>query len=609
MEYIDFEKVISGDYKVFVDTSSLLQDNSEYIFFKIIAPLLCLHQKQIIIPKSVYNEVYKHSRSSKIKNINSGIKILNDFAENNLYVVESTFDKQFADNAIISLFSSLRIKYNLCLITNDNSYKKSGNLSQDILDLKNARSVDRIKDIVVFYLSRKDRNIVQFKNNSRRPVGYNNKQYIKPKSNYHQKVAPFSLPKSVKNGEYKTSVSMIPEVNDYVFDEKGNKYHLEKQIGRAGGEGSVYFTNKNGYVCKIYKSDKNTNFKQKKITLLTKNKINVKGVCLPEFIAFNKNKEFVGYFMKQADGVEIKTSIFIPPLLKKKFPHWTRLHLAVVALSILDTVKTLHEHNIILGDINPNNILIKDELNIYFIDTDSFQVEGYPCSVGMTPYTKIENHGKKYSEYLRTKDDDIFAIMTLIFQILMPGKLPYSFSGGGSERENMKPENFPYKFGEDSNYKNAPDGQWVYIWSHLPYKLKELFWKIFKLDQKIQLYEAVKNIKSYIHQLQKGHQMDLIFPSSFKQIDEDGNVINEETSKYKCVSCGADYFLTDSEKSFFEKKGFDIPKRCKPCRKNKKELNHSNKKKHDQSSYSRSSESTSQDTSSSDLFSFLKSLF
>ena len=117
MEYIDFEKVISGDYKVFVDTSSLLQDNSEYIFFKIIAPLLCLHQKQIIIPKSVYNEIYKHSRSSKIKNINSGIKILTDFAENNLYVVESTFDKQFADNAIISLFSSLRIKYNLCLIT------------------------------------------------------------------------------------------------------------------------------------------------------------------------------------------------------------------------------------------------------------------------------------------------------------------------------------------------------------------------------------------------------------------------------------------------------------------------------------------------------------
>ncbi len=259
--------------------------------------------------------------------------------------------------------------------------------------------------------------------------------------------------------------------------------------------GTAVITSKKGYVCKIYKSDKNTNFKQKKITLLTKNKINVKGVCLPEFIAFNSNKEFVGYFMQQADGVEIKTSIFMPPLLKKKFPHWTRWHLAVVALSILNTVKILHEHNIILGDINPNNILIKDELNIYFIDTDSFQVEGYPCSVGMIPYTKIENHGKKYSEYLRSKDDDIFAIMTLVFQILMPGKLPYSFSGGGSERENMKPENFPYKCYDGGSYDKAPDGQWVYIWSHLPRKLKELFCKLFKLGETIQIYEAVKNIK------------------------------------------------------------------------------------------------------------------
>lgn len=596
MKHIDFEKVISNDYKVFVDTSSLLQNNSELVFFKVIAPLLCMYGKQIIVPKSVYNEIYKHSRSNKVKNIKSGVRILNDFGRNNLYVVESTFDKQFADNAIISLFSSLRIKYNLCLITNDNSYKKSGNLSQDILDLENARSVDRIKNIVVFYVSRKDNKILQFKN-----------KYTSSKN--HHKTAPFGLPKIVSDGERRTSVGLIPEVNDYVFDEKNNKYRLEKQIGRAGGEGSVYITSKNGYVCKIYKPEKNTNFKQKKITLLTKNKINIKGVCLPEFIAFNRNNEFVGYFMKQADGVEIKTSIFIPPLLKKKFPHWTRLHLAVVALSILDTVKKLHEHNIILGDINPNNILIKDEFNIYFIDTDSFQVEGYPCSVGMTPNTRVQNHGKKYSEYLRTKNDDIFAIMTLVFQILMPGKLPYSFSGGGSERENMKPENFPYRCYDGGGYDKAPDGQWVYIWSHLPRKLKELFCKLFKSGETIQLYEAVRNIESYIYQLKEGHQTGLVFPSSFKKLDKDGNVVNEETSKYKCVSCGANYSLTDSEKSFFEGKGLDIPKRCKPCRKNKKEVNHSHSKRDDQSSYSRQSESTSQDTNSDDLFSLFRSLF
>lgn len=51
MDYMDFEKVISNYYKVFVGTSSLLQDISEYIFSKTITPLLCLHQKKIIISK------------------------------------------------------------------------------------------------------------------------------------------------------------------------------------------------------------------------------------------------------------------------------------------------------------------------------------------------------------------------------------------------------------------------------------------------------------------------------------------------------------------------------------------------------------------------------
>lgn len=147
MTDIDFKKIISTDYKIFIDTSSLLQDSSESVFFGIIAPLLHLHNNKIIIPKSVYNELYKHKDSKRIKNINSGIRILSDLIKNELCLIETKFDDQFADNAIISLFASLRLKYNLCLITNDNSCKKDGNLSQDILDLNNARSVENIKDI------------------------------------------------------------------------------------------------------------------------------------------------------------------------------------------------------------------------------------------------------------------------------------------------------------------------------------------------------------------------------------------------------------------------------------------------------------------------------
>jgi len=74
-------------------------------------------------------------------------------------------------------------------------------------------------------------------------------------------------------------------------------------------------------------------------------------------------------------------------------------------------------------------ILVKDENKVYFIDTDSFQIEGYPCPVGMISYTRPLHHKKRYNSYLRTKADDIFAVTILVFQILMLGKHPYSFKG------------------------------------------------------------------------------------------------------------------------------------------------------------------------------------
>lgn len=40
--------------------------------------------------------------------------------------------------------------------------------------------------------------------------------------------------------------------------------------------------------------------------------------------------------------------------------------------------------------------------------------------------------------------------------------------------------------------------------------------------------------------------------------------------KQNCIDCGAEFEITDGEKSFFESKGFTLPKRCKSCRAKKK---------------------------------------
>lgn len=33
-----------------------------------------------------------------------------------------------------------------------------------------------------------------------------------------------------------------------------------------------------------------------------------------------------------------------------------------------------------------------------------------------------------------------------------------------------------------------------------------------------------------------------------------------------CVACGAEFTFTDEEQAFYESKGFQAPKKCKPCR-------------------------------------------
>ena len=38
-----------------------------------------------------------------------------------------------------------------------------------------------------------------------------------------------------------------------------------------------------------------------------------------------------------------------------------------------------------------------------------------------------------------------------------------------------------------------------------------------------------------------------------------------------CVDCGRDFAFSASEQEFFRERGFDPPKRCKDCRRAKKE--------------------------------------
>ena len=98
-----------------------------------------------------------------------------------------------------------------------------------------------------------------------------------------------------------------------------------------------------------------------------------------------------------------------------------------------------------------NLLVTEDSTNIWMVDTDSFQIENFPCPVGTVNFTAPEIQGRKYPEFLRSKEHELFAVATMLFMLLHPGKPPYSQQGGGSPSDNIKAMDFPYRFRKDDD--------------------------------------------------------------------------------------------------------------------------------------------------------------
>lgn len=323
-------------------------------------------------------------------------------------------------------------------------------------------------------------------------------------------------------------------------DDKKNiigKVVLQSQVGQRGGEGTVYKCNIPNKVCKIYHNDRLTMFRLKKLLEMQSKKIKIKGICYPEELLYNEKRQFCGYLMNEAKGHKLQTSVMHPMVIKDKFPNWRRKQLVDLCISILEIVEQLHKSNIIIGDINANNILVADYNKVYFIDCDSFQVGPYPCPVGTEYFTPRELQGKKYSEFLRTKEHDMFAITTLFFMILFLGKPPYSAKGGTNPAENVRKGNFPYKFGNRKG-ENVPEGPWKFIWSHLPRKMKAIFVDCFVDNKKpsirdlkmaLELYRAgIENLKSCGDGFKDGYNFsNELLPTQNKKVPD------EIAKKYK----------------------------------------------------------------------------
>ncbi len=83
------------------------------------------------------------------------------------------------------------------------------------------------------------------------------------------------------------------------------------------------------------------------------------------------------------------------------------------------TLSAIHRAGMVVGDLNDLNLLFRDD-DVWFIDVDSFQFDGYPCAVGTETFIDPSLYGVDLSARPAfTADTDWYAFAVLLFKSLL----------------------------------------------------------------------------------------------------------------------------------------------------------------------------------------------
>ncbi len=297
-------------------------------------------------------------------------------------------------------------------------------------------------------------------------------------------------------------------------------------------------------MAKIYKSGKLTDHTLAKLERMCGAPCVDPALCWPKALLRNAQGEPVGYLMPRAGGYPLARSVFIRPLLSQHFPDWRRRDLVTTAMSVATAIGRLHAANMILGDINAENILVRADATISLVDLDSAQVEGYPCPVGTPDFTRAVHQGKPYTSYLRTAEDDRFALAVMLFKILLPGKHPFSHAGGEGPAANIRAGRFPYPL-DGRGGQDVPNGPWRNIWGHLNKPTRTAFGECFADGALKTAEEWTAILRRYRESIERGYMDaewgDALFPERARVFSEDQQrslgITQKQRRDFRCATC------------------------------------------------------------------------
>jgi len=141
----------------------------------------------------------------------------------------------------------------------------------------------------------------------------------------------------------------------------------------------------------------------------------------------------VGYAMRLIDPA---TSVSAVRLFNfeeiARLKRYTWQDAVLAALRLAEAVAALHRHGVVIGDLNPENVVFEQGqraaeaaiLRAVVLDSDSFQIQAaagqhHHCPVSRAPYTAPELIGCDFSRTWRQPASDAFSLAVLIHQLLL----------------------------------------------------------------------------------------------------------------------------------------------------------------------------------------------
>lgn len=525
-------------HKILADTSFLMDRN----FTRFLDDYAgTLHQNHMLVPKRVLQELQRIEslNDHRRKAAQTALASIQAAVAKGMAEIrgEASDDDTFADNVISRVVEQHIVHNNIVVLTNDRILKNW------VYAKKRSGCFSTKNSLIVIRFGPPQGNTHVWRDGDETPLG---EQVIgaaahRPRppllTSKPAVPQPFVRAKSItSNLETKLPVRDGVEKAGELFLCGGRSVRLIKELA-SGGEGAVFETDQANLLCKVYHPNRLTIGAQKKIELMCTRKVCNAAICWPREPVLDQHGTFRGFLMPRAYGEPLGHGLFIPTVWRGKRPNWTRRESAQLAIRILEQIDYLHRMRVLLGDINPMNILVHDEKTIYFVDCDSFQVEGFPCPVGSPNFVAPEIQGVDFSRFLRTEEHELFAVATLLFMIMMPGKCPYSHRGGEDGTANIRKMHFPYRLGEKAS-AGAPEGAWPFCWSHLTWPLKEAFHQSFHEDSRgqprISVVDWLRRFREYERILGKDaatfvgpvpqYGFDLaILPHNFRYVEGKGH--------------------------------------------------------------------------------------